>query len=473
MPLSLPDIDPDKITTLTEAKEAIRLLMNSFENLVQLYVKSEEKNERLEEEIARLKGQPKKPEFTGKKKEPTTASVRKLLKEKGIWKKTSKQGKIPVDREVQLPEVEECACGSHKFKTLRRTGRIVQGLVIKRDNVLYRGRKKQCISCGKIYKSSEPKEIQGNTFNSNLRTLISYLKFFTRVTEPLLHRMICGFGVLISVGQISAIALTNGKKLKPAYQHLKTVGVTNSQYVQTDATGSKRKLKNGKIINQYVQVVSHKLLSVFTITRKYTAQTVNQVLGRQGRKKPLVSDDGSQNGDACRCRTKQLCWVHEIRHYQKLFPFFTGQKYWQKKILSQWRTFYHLAKHYGEAPPEIQQKQRKQIEDLFDLITSQETGYDLLDKQLRTTRKKKVRLLTFLDHPYLPIQNNQCELDLRSFVIIKKISGGTKSIAGDNSIAWHLSIIQTAQKQGMDVYQILHGLLTGQLSPTILTVNIS
>ena len=160
-------------------------------------------------------------------------------------------------------------------------------------------------------------------------------------------------------------------------------------------------------------------------------------------------------------------------HYQKLFPFFTGQKYWQKKILSQWRRFYHLAKHYGEAPPGKQQEQRRQLEELFVTITSRETGYDLLDKQLRTTGKKKERLLTFLDHPYLPIHNNQCELDLRSFVIIRRISGGTKSIAGNNSIARHLSVIQTAQKQGLDIYQTLDGLLTGKLSPAVLTANIS
>jgi hypothetical protein len=79
----------------------------------------------------------------------------------------------------------------------------------------------------------------------------------------------------------------------------------------------------------------------------------------------------------------------------------------------------------------------------------------------------------FLDHPYLPIHNNQCELDLRSFVILRKISGGTKSLAGDTSIARHLSIIQTAQKQALDVYQVLHGLLTGTLAPAVLTANIS
>ena len=72
MSLSLPDINPQKILSLNEAKEAIKLLMNSFDNLVHQYVKLEEKIKRLEAENARLKGQPKKPQFAKQKIKHTT-----------------------------------------------------------------------------------------------------------------------------------------------------------------------------------------------------------------------------------------------------------------------------------------------------------------------------------------------------------------------------------------------------------------
>ena len=52
MKLSLPDINPEKISTLSAAKEAILLLMNSFENLVHLFVKLEEENKQLRAEVA-------------------------------------------------------------------------------------------------------------------------------------------------------------------------------------------------------------------------------------------------------------------------------------------------------------------------------------------------------------------------------------------------------------------------------------
>jgi hypothetical protein len=229
-------------------------------------------------------------------------------------------------------------------------------------------------------------------------------------------------------------------------------------------------LRTGEVLNQHLNVLGHKFLSIFKITRKYNAMEMNKLIGVNGRKKPLVSDDGSPN-NACKCKGQQLCLVHEIRLYKKIFPYFTQYQALQKQILFQWRELYHLAKQYGVDPPKTATpKKREEIEKLFDQITGQTTGHAGIDKQLTLSKKKRDKLLFFLDHPFLPIHNNRCELDLREAVIIRKISGPTKSVAGDRSIERHLSVIQTAKKQGLPVFQTLHGLLTGQLSPAILTV---
>jgi hypothetical protein len=461
--MSLPDIDLDKITTLEEAKNVIELLL-------QLYKKQQEQINRLELEITRLKGQPKKPRFNAAGKQ-SSHGVTSLLKEKRSWHKASK-GKLSIDKEVQLPEVERCACGNTQFRTLRTTNKVVQGILFARNNVSYRGRHKQCISCGKKYKSILPENLKGVSFDPNMKSLLSYLKFVCRMTYPLIHKTLTGIGIQISYGEINEILLGNGDCLKEAQKHLHTVGFEKSPYLQSDASGAKRKEKTGKIRNQYIQAVSNTFLSLFFITRQYNAKTLNRLLGKQGLKKLYVSDDGSPNGECLNCPSKQLCWVHEIRHYKKLFPFFNSHRQLQEQILTQWQQCYHAAKHYGESPPEEQEKKKQEILTLFNAITSQTTGYDLLDKQLKLTSKKKERLLLFLDHPEIPIHNNQCEQDIRQFVIIRKISGETKSVRGDRSIERHLSIIQTAQKQGLDVFQTLHGLITGQLSPAVLTANI-
>lgn len=440
---------------------------NAIETLLQLLIKQQEKIEQLQAEIARLKGQPKKPRFVSSTHQ---FSVSNLLSTGKKWRKGVKKGTLTVDRHVDLPEEEACTCGNHEFKTVRTTTKIVQGILFERNNVAYHGRIKQCVTCGKTYKSRLPEDLKGVSFDPNLRSLMSYLKFGCRMTQPLIYRLLAGFGIAMSTGEINHILLANSAKLQKAHQHLKTVGFRKSSHLQSDATGAKRKEKANNIKNQYVQVISNQFVSVFSITRHYNILTLNRLLGMFGRKKPFVSDDGSPNGDGLHVKHKQLCWAHEIRHYKKLFPFFNPHQKLQEHILREWREFYHLAKHYKDDPVE---ERRQELEQMFDKITSQVTGYDLLDKQLRLTRKKRNRLLLFLDYPDIPIHNNQCEQDLREFVIQRKISHETKSVQGDRSIARHLSVIQTAQKQGLDVFKTLHGLLTGQLSPAILTASIS
>ncbi len=462
--MKLPAIDLDQITTLPQALNVIEQLLHREHLLL------EELN-KMKEEIARLKGQPKKPKFPSSAKQ--SASVTSLLKENRSWHKGSKKGKIAIDRDEQLSEVDVCVCGSTSFTTIRTTRKIVQGIKFQRDNVSYSGRVKQCTNCGKRYRSILPSHLKGISFSPELASFLSFWHYACRVTLPLLLRTMDGIGIQISSGQVSSLLLQNGDNLREADHQLRTVGIAKSSYLQSDASGAKRKdKKTGKINNQYVQVVSNKSLSIFSITKYYNAKTLNRLLTREGRRKPFVSDDGSPNGECLKCKDKQLCWVHEIRHYQKLFPFLNGHQILQQMILTQWKEFYHLAKHYKESPPEKREEKKREIQLLFDQIISQVTGYDLLDKQLQLTKKKKERLLLFLDHPELPMHNNQCEHDIRPFVIIRKISGGTKSYRGDKSLARHLSIIQTAQKQGMNVYQTLQGLLTGQLSPAVLTANI-
>jgi hypothetical protein len=468
MQQSLPDIDTAGIKDKHLADQITQIL-----NFVEWQAKQISKLtialEQANQEIARLKGQPKKPQFASKKK--PSISVTEFLSEKSdkkTWQKKAKE--VPIDQYVSVPEQEVCSCGSHEFRSIRTKTKVVQGMLIQRNNIAYHGREKQCVNCGKIYKATFPQETKGLSFDGTIQTLTSHLKFDGRFSHRLLHRFFTGFGVQISYGEITAILKRNNGKLIPAMHHLRSVGIKQSKYTQSDATGTKRRFANGTIINQHINILGHKFLSIFKITRKYNAMEMNKLLGVQGRKKPLVSDDGSPN-NACRCKGLQLCWVHEIRLYKKLFPFFNGHRELQEQTLFKLRKFYHLAKQYGADPPKTATPEKRlAIEKMFDEITTQTTGYVDLDKQLKLTRRKRDKLLYFLDHPYLPIQNNQCEQDLREYVIIRKISGATNSIAGDRSIERHLSVIQTTKKQGLSVFYTLHGLLTGQLSPAILTV---
>lgn len=457
--MKLPDIHPERITTLEEAR-------NVIEQLVEIIRAQQQIITELTREIARLKGHPKRPTFPPSR---SSHAVTPLLKEKKVWHKRSK-GQIPIDRHVALPSVIACVCGGREFSVLRTTQKIIQGMSIQRTNTAYHGKDLQCLHCGKVFPQHIPADIAGTAFGPEFRSLLSFLKYGCRITEPLLLKFCAGFGVAISAGEIDAILLRNGHRLTPAYRHLKRVGFTRSAFLQTDATGSKRRdEKTRTVIHQHLHLFGTPLFSVFAITGRYTQAAVKRLLGKTGWTKPFVSDDGSANGDGLDGRVKQLCWVHELRRYRKLEPVFSLHRKAVDRVLEDFKRLYRLAKAYG---PDPTPKKRQKIELLFTAITITDTGYWRLNRQMRATLKKRSRLLAFLDHPELPIHNNTMEQGLREAVVQRTISHETKSQAGDQSLVHHLSILQTAQKQGLDVFATLHGLLTGTLFPTVLTANI-
>jgi hypothetical protein len=463
---SLADIDPNKIKDLPGAKSVIFKLLDAFALLTEECGKLFKKIEELEDEIRRLKNLPPRPKFKNNSKDYAATKHVETDSDNKPWSKSSKT--IEIDREVTLLTPSTCECGSTKLKLIRTWNKTVQGIVIKRDNVCYTGKDYKCLECGKVNQTLLPEGAEaGSEFGSETKSWVSLFKFDFRASEQTIQRFLNSAGLSISAGQINNILSQNSLKLRPGYEYLKCSGIALSPYNQTDATGWRRRLKeNGKVINEYLQFVGHGLLSVFAVTRKYNSKTVGKLLGREGRKKPLVSDDHSTYAGKLMMLYKQLCWIHEIRHYEKLEPILKTHQKETALILNELRRFYSLAKAYGHDPTK---EKKEEIEALFDMITAITPTYPPLTKQLKLTQKKKDRLLVFLKFPFLPIHNNTSEIAVRHPVLMRKISMGTKSEEGDRSVERHLSIIGTAGKQGLDVFATLHGLLNQTLDPSVLT----
>ena len=420
-------------------------------------------NQELRAENNRLKKQAGKPTFKGLsgKRYSSDGYIPKTL-----GKKAAKH--VQIDRDEQLPEVSVCNCGSTEFVLIRTWNKLVQGLVIKRDNVLYRGRDKRCTRCGKIHSSALPEGVSGYQFSPELRSWLSVFKHECRMSETVIARFLSGLGVQISDGHINQIILDNSSKLVDGYTHLKVWGLKLSRYLHSDATGFTRQaVATGRRLREHLHFLGHRYLSLFKITSSYNSLTLaTKVLGKRAMKAIYISDDGSPNGENLTIGRKQLCWLHEIRHFLKLDPHVRLHRQELATAIDRLWQFYREAKHFGRDPTS---KKRKQLEILFNQITGQSVGYAELAQRLRLTRHKRTRLLCFLDYPEIPIENNLAERDLRPAVIIRKFSGGTKSEAGDRSFERHLSIIQTAHKQDLNVFDTIHGLLMGTLDPFVLT----
>ena len=89
--------------------------------------------------------------------------------------------------------------------------------------------------------------------------------------------------------------------------------------------------------------------------------------------------------------------------------------------------------------------------------------YDLAKKHLGDDRpeqaiaKRIVRRITglfsFVEHPTVPSDNNPAERSIRPLVILRKMSGGTRSAAGSRTVAILMSLFGTWKLQGLDLIE--------------------
>jgi hypothetical protein len=148
-----------------------------------------------------------------------------------------------------------------------------------------------------------------------------------------------------------------------------------------------------------------------------------------------------------------LCWIHEGRHYKKINPLADMNRKILDTFLEQFWDYYQALLTYKQAPT---QEMAQQLSIQFDVLFATLTGYDALDQRIAITRTKKHALLLVLEHPFLPLHNNGSELGTRVQARIRDIHFQTVSLNGTKCKDTFCTIIQTARKLGVNVYQYIH-----------------
>jgi len=146
----------------------------------------------------------------------------------------------------------------------------------------------------------------------------------------------------------------------------------------------------------------------------------------------------------------QLCWVHELRHYRKLEALTDVHRELRDQILTILYDFYKKLKLFKQGLVS-----KLAIQSDFDHITQIKTGFKALDEVIEKTKKREHGLLAVLRYPFVPLQNNLCEQDLRENVIKRKVSGGTKTKMGTYSWDVGLSLVHTCRKLKISFYEYL------------------
>jgi len=153
-----------------------------------------------------------------------------------------------------------------------------------------------------------------------------------------------------------------------------------------------------------------------------------------------------------------LCWIHEGRHYKKLAPYVDHHRKLQEDFLGKYWAYYAQLLVYRERPTA---EEKVWLASEFGKLFATVTGYDALDERIAKTRAKQESLLLVLDHPEIPLHNNESELGARWVVRQRDVSFGTRSAEGTRARDTFLTLVATAKKLGVSFYQYVYDRISG------------
>lgn len=438
IPDEIRSLNPDELDFDPAFKILVRQLLGIIEQMAQTIQELQKENQKLHDEILRLKGEKGQPHF--KPNVPREGNGICRERDSKEWKKGDKKSRVKVDR-VEVVRVDQNVLPSDaEHKGYRSI--IVQNVKFETDNVEYQLERYYSPGEQQVYEAELPQGVDGE-FGAELKAFIMSLYFACRVPEEKIRMMLTEVGIIISEGQISNILTKVDKeKFTQEKEDIFEAGMSVTDCFHIDDTGARH-----KGVNHHVQVICTLLFSVFFITRKKDRNTILEMLGlKDGEKirKIMMSDDAKQFMFIAVYHA--LCWLHEIRHYRKLNPVLEYHRAQLHKFLTEIWEFYELLKEYKKHPSK---KQKKILRQRFDELFSTETCYQELDERIHLTRKKKKKLLVVLTYPQISLHNNPAEIALREMVIKKRISYGTKS--EDGKTAWEnmMTILDTCRKHNV------------------------
>lgn len=183
----------------------------------------------------------------------------------------------------------------------------------------------------------------------------------------------------------------------------------------------------------------------------YRAQTeapvVRALLGDEARQFDGLTDE------------RGLCWVHDGRHYAKLTPMVPQFQHELEEFQDRYWDFYRELLTYRQSPsPE----EAVRLEQAFDELFSTEVTYQALSDRISKSRAKKAALLLALAHPELPLHNNDSELGARQRVRKRDVSFGPRTTAGARAWDTMQSVLGTAKKLGVSIYEYIEDRVTGR-----------
>lgn len=196
----LQTINPQEIAD-ESMRRTVEILLSLIEEQQVQIKKLKEENSRLRDENNRLKGEQGKPDVKANKHKgfKNNHSSEKERKEPRKHSKSSKNATIKIDREEIVEYSDKLLPLDREFKGYEEV--IVQDILLKTDNVLFRKQKYYSPSERKSYLAALPTGYEGE-FGPGIKALVMSLYYSGNMTQGKLREFLENIGISMPIQQL-------------------------------------------------------------------------------------------------------------------------------------------------------------------------------------------------------------------------------------------------------------------------------
>jgi len=260
------------------ARQLISQLLNLIEALSADNRDAQAENQRLRDEINRLKGEQGKPKIKANTPKPPRVdySSEKERRKPRARQKRAKKANLEIHREQTLAVDEATLPADAEFKGYEDV--VVQDIVFRADNVCFHKEKYWADSTGQSYLAPLPLGYEGQ-FGPGIKALSLTLYFGGKMSEPEILGLYENIGVQISSGQLSNLLIKRQEGFHAEKEEICEAGLRSSPWQHIDQTSTR---VDGQ--NQHCNIVCNPLYTVYTTTPSKDRLSVLDVL-RNGRER--------------------------------------------------------------------------------------------------------------------------------------------------------------------------------------------
>lgn len=453
------NIELDKIETLAEALEVIKLLLVELAEVHKL----RERICELEEEVAVLK---KNSSTSSKPPSSDITQAPDRRKQRGKRKGGGQQGHegtyrelIPAEQVDKVDElhIEHCPDCGKPLSAVKGSEPLIQQtveLATKPVHIVeFRRHGKFCECCQKMHYPKLPEGIiEGQLFGPRLQALIGYLKGNIGASYTELKQFCADvLGISVSRGMLCEVVVRVTEALKTPYEELETA-LPKQESLNIDETGWK---DSGA--KYWVWVFCNTTLAYFRITKSRASQVLRDVLGKTFGG-AIITDFYSAYIKYAN-QKQQFCLAHLIRDIKFLTTLPDSESAtFGEELLKYFRRIFKLWHRKTNCPPDEFKKKAQRITlRLYNYLTRT----SLPKGKARTLQRRLLKhwgnLFRFIADPvnYQPT-NNAAERTLRHVVRIRRATQGSRSEMGRTWNARIVSVIETCRKQKRSAWEFIH-----------------